>query len=208
LEAEQITGYRDVNVPLGGTDRFSFLHFVTGSLPSESLAALQDQAGADVALLPFEEREGRRTLIAITTRRQRARLEGALASLGFEAQQLPTSETLTTDALWARNAHDRETLAKEIQQNEAAMARFGNEVGRPLAETEHALLRERQFVEAENNSSHSESTALVSGWMPAADLPAVTDRLASITGGRHLLRTLSAEQIPAVEVPVRLDQPR
>lgn len=44
-------------------DQFSFLHFVTGSLPAENLERLQEEVDENVALLPLPERGGRQPLI-------------------------------------------------------------------------------------------------------------------------------------------------
>ena len=50
---ERVSSYRGLEIPLDGLDQFSFLHFVTGSLPAQNLERLGKEVGDNVALLPL-----------------------------------------------------------------------------------------------------------------------------------------------------------
>ena len=75
---DRVSSYRGLDLPLDQLDQYSFLHFVTGSLPAENLAKLPTDLGENVALLMLPEQNGRLPLIALTTRRRRLALEEAL----------------------------------------------------------------------------------------------------------------------------------
>ena len=47
--------YRGFDIPLGEPDQFSFLHFVTGSLPAQNFEGLRNELGDNVALFPWLE---------------------------------------------------------------------------------------------------------------------------------------------------------
>jgi hypothetical protein len=49
----QLGSYQDLDLPLDGADSFTFLHFVTGSLPAENWEMLQGSVDAQVAWLPL-----------------------------------------------------------------------------------------------------------------------------------------------------------
>ncbi len=50
---QRISSYRGFDIPLDGLDQFSFLHFVTGSLPDQNLEGLGKEIGENVFLLPL-----------------------------------------------------------------------------------------------------------------------------------------------------------
>src|ERR1051325_6277188 len=80
---EQVSSYGGLELPLDQFDRYSFLHFVTGNLPAESLEKLQNEIADNVALLPLSASAGRQPIIAMTTFGGRAALESALHNAGF-----------------------------------------------------------------------------------------------------------------------------
>ena len=59
---EQVSGYRELAIPLDRPDESSFLHFVTGTLPADNFGKLA--VGDNVALVPMPERNGRQPLVA------------------------------------------------------------------------------------------------------------------------------------------------
>ena len=66
--SERVSTYNGLEIPLAGLDQFSFLHFVTGSLPAQNLDRLRNEVGDNVALLPASRQKGQQSLFAITTR--------------------------------------------------------------------------------------------------------------------------------------------
>ena len=113
---EAVSSYQGLEIPLGPPGQFSFLHFVTGSLPEENLDQLQKEVGDNMVLLPLPKQKGRLPLIALTNRRNRLALESALQQAGFHYETLPAIEGATVDTLSEESHREQEHVAVELQQ--------------------------------------------------------------------------------------------
>jgi V/A-type H+-transporting ATPase subunit I len=201
---EGVSPYRGLEIPLDGPDRFSFLHFVTGDLPVQNLENLAKEVGDNVALFPLVQSKGRQSLVGITTLQNGPALEKALQQAGFQSGTLPVMEGKTVDRLSEEGEREQEGLAAELEQvngNVRAMAaRFE---GR-LAEMEMFADRERRLLEASQKFPRTETTILITGWVPAGDAAALEQRLGEITGGRYALQTTPPDDATEEEAPVLL----
>lgn len=205
---ERVSSYRGLDLPLDQPDRFSFLHFVTGSLPPANLGTLQQAIGANVALLPLPEQKGRQPLIAMTTRQGRAALESVLQQAGFQPETLPAVEGATVDTLGEASQCEQKQVAAELEQLRAQLQALAAEVTRPLAEIERMVNIERRLLEAEQHFPRTEAAVLLSGWVPAAAAPALEERLRQISGGRCVIETAVPQDSDDEQIPVLLRQPR
>jgi len=205
---EQVSGYRGLDIPLDGADRFSFLHFVAGNLPAENLEKLQEEVGARVALLPLPTREGRQPLLAMTTREGRPALESALERADFKRETLPVIESATVDTLSEDSLRDQASAAAELQETNEQIRALAAEVAPSLATIEQAATVERRLLEAERNFPRTETAVLLTGWVPAADLAALKQRLRDVTGGRCVIETALPGEMPPEQIPVLLRHPR
>jgi len=73
---------------------------------------------------------------------------------------------------------------------------------------ETALDLERRLLAAEQNFPRTESSLLLTGWLPSADVPALEQRLHELTRGCIIFGATPAEALPAEEIPVLLRPPR
>jgi len=202
----QVADYREVDLPLDPPDESSFLHFVTGSLPANNFATLQ--TGGAVALLPLAEREGRQILVALTTRQGRPDLDRALRQAGFQPQTLPVVAGATTAAWAERNQAGQKSAAAELEELNAKLQKLWGEFSPLWRQLETAVGAERRLLEAEQNFPRTESSLLVTGWVPSADVPELKQRVQEITRGRCVLETTPAEKLPTEAIPVLLRHPR
>lgn len=205
---KRLSPYRGLDVPLDGTDRFTFLHFATGSLPVANWAKLQQQAGADAALLPLPESEERQPLIIMTAQRNWPALERTLCQVGFQSEPLPEAAGATTDSLSSSSQREREQLAAELEQVSAALQNLAAGCAGALVEIERLADTERRLLEAELHFPRTEAAVLLSGWMPASDAHLLQERLLETTEGRCVLETHAPEVLPAEEIPVLFRHPR
>ena len=205
---ERVSSYRGLDIPLDQPDRFSFLHFVTGSLPTENLEALQQEIGDNMALLPLPEQKGRQPLIAMTTRRGRLALESALQRAGFQPETLPAVEGATVDTLSEESHREQNQVAAELEQLKAELQSLSAEFAPSLAEIERLTNVERCLLEAEQHFPRTEVAVLLGGWVPTDDAPALAQRVREITNGRCAIETLLPERLCDEEVPVLLRHPR
>ena len=179
-----------------------------GSLPAENLEKLQKEVGDNVVLLPLPKQKGRQPLIALTNRRDRLALESALQQAGFHHETLPAVEGATVDTLSEESHREQEHVAAELEQVNEEMRVLAAAAVRPLAEMEQLVNIERRLLEAEQNFPRTEAAVLLTGWIPAADAPALEQRLREITGGRCAIETTAPENLPEQQVPVLLRHPR
>jgi V/A-type H+/Na+-transporting ATPase subunit I len=205
---ERVSGYRGLDIPLDGPDRFSFLHFVAGSLPAENLEKLQKEVGARVALLPLPLREDRQPLLAITTRQGRPALESALERADFRPEELPAIEGATVDTLSEASLCEQASLTAGLREATEQLRRFAVKVASSLAKIEQATTLERRLLEAERNFPRTETAVLLAGWVPAEDTAALGQRLRKVTGGRCVIEIAPPEKTPPEEIPVLLRHPR
>ena len=205
---EQVSGYRGLEIPLDGTDRFTFLHFVTGSLPEEHLPRLQSEIGREVALLPLSTRKGRQYLVAMTTRSATAEMESALARAEFHREDLPVIPGATADTLSETNLNQQATLSVQISQAEQQLRAFATEIAPQLAKVYQAVLLERSLLEAAQNFPRTERTVILRGWLPVDRTAALEQSIQEVTRGRCVIETTPAESLPDEQIPVLLKHPR
>jgi V/A-type H+/Na+-transporting ATPase subunit I len=204
---KQVSWYRGLDIPLDGLDRYSFLHFVTGSLPAQNLEALEKEVGEKVALLPLAQEKARQSLLAISTRQGRPELERALQGAGFEHENLPIVEGTTVDGLSEEGEREQERLAQEWAQLNGKLKTVAAGFAPSLAEIEVFVDVERRLLDAGQHFSRTDSTILLTGWVPAADVAALEERLKEVTGGRYVIQTAMPES-GEEEVPVLLRHSR
>ncbi len=206
--SEQVSSYREAEIPLDEIGSFTFLHFVTGSLPVENLEQLQAAVGENVALLPLQPQEDRQPLIAMTTRRNRPALESALQCAGFRRETLPAVAGATPESLAESSQREQQQLAEELGRLENDIRSLAAEAARPLAELEEAAKIERRLLEAEQQFPRTETAILITGWIPAEDAPVIEQNLKRITGGRCTIAATEPCDVAEEEVPVLLRHAR
>ena len=203
---EQMADYREVELPLEQRDDSSFLHFVTGSLPARNFESLE--TGGNLAVLPLARRNGRQLVIAMTTRQGRPSLDRTLQAAGFQAEKLPVIAGATS-AGWAKqNRREWEEVTGELEQLNTRLKSVAEEFRPAWAQIEGLAALERHLLEAEQHFPRTESSVLVSGWAPNADISGLERRVQEITNGRCVIETTAAEKIAGAEVPVLLRHPR
>jgi len=199
---DQVSAYGALELPVDRLGQMTFLHFAIGGLPPDRLEDLEDKVGSNVVLLPLAEEGDRKRLVAITSRKGRFALETALEEVGFrrEALTAPTDETTAKVADEARREQAR--LAREMARHGEALETLRTETAQPLADLRRVAEVERQILEAEQNFPRTETTALITGWVPTADVPAVARRIRELTGGRCVIETADPGDVPEEEIPI------
>ncbi len=205
---ERLSSFCGLDLPLDQPDRFSFLHFVTGSLPPANLGTLQQEIGDNVALLPLPGQKGRQALIAMTTRQGRPALECALQQSGFQSETLPVVEGATADTLAGASQREQKVVADELEELRAQLQALAVQFVKPLAEIQNLANFERQLLTAEQHCSRTETAVLISGWMPADSESEVAKQLRQVTDGRCVIETAGAHDYVDEPVPVLLRHPR
>jgi len=205
---DQVQAYEGLELSFDQIGRFSFLHFAIGSLPGENMAAFEKQVGENVVLMPLAEAEGRRRLVAVTSRKGRFALETALEGVGFQREAIAESATGTMRDLLEEARREKDQLSVELTRPREAIAALVRDVSRPLAVLRAVVGVERKILEAEQNFPRTESTVLINGWIPADEVVAMRRHLQNLIGGRCVVETQDPGDVPEEEIPVLVKHPR
>ena len=205
---DQASAYEGLGLPMREFAGTSFLHFATGSLPAENLEDLQKELGDNVVLLALGAREGRRHVVAVTSRKGQYALETSLGRVGFRHDALALGEGETVEHLVVRKRAEGEQAAGDLAAAEEALRAVASDAAPVLADLQYLASTERMILEAQQNFPRTQSTVLVSGWVPAADSVGVDRRLLEITAGRCAIESTDPKGVPDHEIPVLLRHPR
>ena len=205
---EQMASYRGLAVPLDQLGRFSFLHFVTGSLPPENLEPLQESVGANVVLLAMPKLSSRQPLIALTSRTGRHALESVLQRAGFQNEALPSLAGATADTLAETSRQEAEQVATQLEQLDSEVQALATTAARPLAEIEQMVDTERCLLDADQNFPRTEAAVLLRGWVPATDVAALKRHLKEAANGRCVIESIATSEAPEDQIPVLLRHSR
>jgi V/A-type H+-transporting ATPase subunit I len=205
---DQVSAYEGLELSFDQIGRFSFLHFALGSLPEENLSGFEKEVGPNVVLLPLGEQGGRRRLVAVTSRKGRFALETELEKVGFARESMGRPDAGTMQDVLEEARREKEQLSDELTRPREALANLARETAPELAMLRAVVRVERKLLEAEQNFPRTDATVLINGWIPAEDVPSVRRRLQDLVGGRCVVETEEADDVPEDEVPVLLRHPR
>jgi V/A-type H+/Na+-transporting ATPase subunit I len=206
--SEKISRYRGIEIPLDGPDQFSFLHFVTGSIPEENLENLAKEVGDNVVLLSLEQHDGKQPFFAITTRQGGSTLERALEQAGFQREKLPVIEGVTVDRLSEEGEREQEQIATEFKQSKDKLKAIAAGSALPLTEIEVFADMEYRILDASQKFARTETTVLIEGWVPASDVVNLEQHMREITSGRYVLQTSLPDPSTDEQIPVLLGHSR
>jgi V/A-type H+/Na+-transporting ATPase subunit I len=201
---DRVSPYRGLDLPLDHPDTYSFLHFVTGTLPTQNLEGLENNLPENATVLPLTEKKGRRSLVAVTSRQGRAALENALQEAGFQRELLPSMEGTTVDTLFGERGSEQEAVVVRLQEVNEKIRALAAEIGQPLAGIDEMVGTECRLLEAAQKFPRTEAAVLLAGWVPSEDVPAIEHSVARITRGRYALETTSPGDTAEEPVPVLL----
>ncbi len=181
---QQVEGYRDLNIPLDGPDSYSFLHFVTGTIPVEHIGDLRTQLGSDTALVTLPEQKGRYPVIAMTTRGQSAALADALQGVGFQKDVLPVQDGATADSLCSEKENEQKRLDEELERLGIRIRQLAEDFSPDLYRMESMIHTELGISRAQQSLGRTDAAVFISGWVPDHKSADVTEVLKAVTGGR------------------------
>ena len=199
---EQLSSFKQVNLPFSELGNFSFLHFAIGSMPSAKIDELRDELADNVVLLPLPRNESDSALVAVTSRTGRFAMETVLKKEGFKKETVVLDEGKTLNDFIAKSQEEAEAADRTLSDLALAKRGLAADHAGELRQMRASVIAEKSVLGAEEQFAHTAQTTLVTGWVPEPDAKRVTDRLQEITEGRCAVETLAPEQVPDVKVPV------
>jgi V/A-type H+/Na+-transporting ATPase subunit I len=200
---QQVEGYRDLDIPLDGADTFSFLHFVTGTIPAEHIEGARAQLGRDTALVTLPAQKGRYPVIAMTTRGQSTALDDVLQRAGFQRDVLPVQDGATLDSLCSEKESEQARLDEELERLGIRIRQLADEFAPELSRMEAVMHEELGIARAQLSLGRTSATVFISGWVPGNKSAEITGVLKEVTGDHCVVEMLKPGKTE--EVPTLLD---
>ena len=201
---EQLSTYRGLNLPLNEEGQSPFLHFLAGHLPSENLQKFEQSIDAAIALVPIASHNGRQHVVALTTRRGEKHLLQALKKVDFRRDALPFLEGVTLDELLQTALEQQAAVSSALQSTQEQLRAFASKIAPALARHEQAVRLEKLLLQAEENFPRTESTVLLSGWVPEELKGTLAASLMAVSGETSVVKFSAVMAQPVEDVPVLL----
>ncbi len=193
----ELEPFRGVAFPLEELENFNFLHFATGSLPSEEALAVAEEVGDRSIILPLREEGGRAKVVAVAGTKSGWALETALKKHGFRPEPLAEGqEGLAVDIAEQLEKQVEETRAATGQADEARRA-LRRELGGDINQLWRRTVIEQRILEAQQRFGKTTSTYAISGWVPGSDVEEVRERVRTVTQGRIMIEEQDTQELLA-----------
>ncbi len=203
-----------VDFPLENRDAYSYLAVETGRVTDENLEILKKRLeGVLHVLTPLNSLGGMTTLIVITLRRDKAKLEQALAESAFERLDYEHAGPAVSPEVLKDADRQIEGYESKLAEAQSRLDEIGQKqddfLRRELFRVRREVLKQ-QILKYFRKTEH---TFLLSGWLPSANLQAMVVELKRATKNRCVIETTLAEKVASVrsgqlEVPVHMKNPK
>jgi V/A-type H+-transporting ATPase subunit I len=198
---DQVHGFEGTPLLPSRLGEYSFVHFALGTIPAEKLQKVGGEVGERVLLVPFRDLGDQRRVLAITTKKGRWALDSALQKHGFRPEEVKDVLPGLPDEVLASA---RLRLAQVIQEDESIRKTLDG-----LAVSEGSRLRQywrqlavrQRIVRAHENFGRTESTYLVSGWVPVTRVERFVNTCLELTEHRAIIEIHDPEEMPGGEEP-------
>jgi V/A-type H+/Na+-transporting ATPase subunit I len=199
--------------PLEGRDAYTYLAVETGRVADRNLGALKSRLEPLLhTFLVLGSAKGYSTIVAVALKRDRDRLQAALAEAGFDPITPEKAEWMLTPEKLGELESKIDNTRKEIEDSVKRLERLASKHG--------AFLRSVLFRIRWESLKHTilryfrktDQTYVLSGWLPKVERESFAKELRKATSGRCVLDENRAEDLEAVQngkvqVPVKLKNP-
>ncbi len=200
---EQVAGYRDLDIPLDGPDTYSFLHFVTGTIPAENVESVHGQIGKDAALVVLPGQKGRIPVIAMTTRAKSLTLEDVLQKGGFQKNVFPVEGGATVDSLCSEKENEQKRLDEELARLDIRISEMAQEFTPDIDRIDSIINAELGIARARQSLGCTGTSVVISGWVPGFKSAEIADTLKKVTSDHCVVEITEPKE--ADEVPTLLN---
>jgi V/A-type H+-transporting ATPase subunit I len=202
----ELRAFMKMGLPLAELELLTFIHLQTGRIDLAKLPWLTAELGERAIVVPLGD-DGR--IAAVSSKKGRFALDGALKQAGFVPQPLPADlKGLPSDVIASLESEEAALLAAKADmegQREALAA----ENDQRLACLMQGFRMAARIEEAKRGLFSTDQVYLIQGWVPRDRLKEMAEQLEAVTEGRLAARSFDPEEVPAVaegrvKVPVAL----
>ena len=207
--------FANLNAPFTDLDQLSYLTLRIGRLDPKEQERLREKLADRAVIISLGPgTEGDKSapgdrVLAAASRKGRFALDSELKKLDFQPITIPEGYKGVPEELLAGLEAKLKEVEKAREETLRLKGRFHEEYALPLRALTAAWLMAEAVEQLKERLVATKNIFLLSGWIPADELPRLVDDLAHITEGRVAIRAFSPEEIPGVKegrekVPVSL----
>lgn len=176
------------------------LHLVAGRL---SPSLLPDLTGslADRAIVLNDPADSvrRGQVLVLTSRRNRWAVESELGKLGFVGEAIPEDRHGSPEQERGEIESRLKELQTEIEQHRLAILRLADRYGGMIEGLWRQVRQQIMLVEAQKQFGQSRHLYCISGWVPAAKVPALREVVERVTSGTAVVEEIAPDEDERVQ---------
>ena len=198
---EQVEAFEGTTLLPSRMGEYSFLHFALGTIPAEKLKPLQGALEEGVLLVPFRDMGDQKRVLAVTTKKGRWALETSLQSHGFKPEEVQELMPGLPDEVLSGARRRLSEIVAEDDGLTAQLARIAAVAAARLQQYDRQLAVRQKIVRAHENFGRTQSTYLVTGWVPATRVERFVIEVLRLTEHRAIIEIHDPDDLPAGDEP-------
>ena len=203
-----------IGFELGHSDSYSYLAVETGKVADENVEILQKKLAPLLHVMtPLGQFGGMTTIVAITLRRDKEKLQAALREAGFEHMNLANDENAELSPELTKDIETKiEKIKIDLLEINAKLKTVGQKNYEFLRSILYTVRREGLKQQILKYFRKTERTYLLTGWLPRLQKEVLISEIKKATQGRCIIEVIDAEKLQSVrsgklDVPVQLNNP-
>ncbi|HOJ42854.1 MAG TPA: V-type ATPase 116kDa subunit family protein, partial [Syntrophorhabdaceae bacterium] len=199
--------FRGSELPLLNEKDFTFLHFVTGSIPLNNLDILNKNL-KDTLVFPLSRQKNQQYLFVVTTKEESYEVETLLEDAGFQKEILPIIEKESIDSFLSKQDEEFKNISRDIERINLKLEELRLQTKDILDKIEGFIEYEFRLTSAGQKFLRTESTVTLSGWVPYSEVHSIENTIKASTKNRYVLNIIEPDESMEQDVPVLLKHPR
>lgn len=200
--------YKGIELPLLDEKEFSFLYFVTGSIPLNNFDIFNKNLRKNAVVIPLSRDKDQQYLFIATTKEESHEIETALEQAGFQKKLLPVVEKETIDSFLKEREKEYIKTSEEMEHINIEIEHLRFQVKDLLDIIEGFVEYEFRLLSAGQKFLRTEATVTLSGWVPFIEIQSIEQTIKNATNNRYILNIRQPDDSIEHEVPVLLRHPR
>jgi V/A-type H+-transporting ATPase subunit I len=200
----QVAPFCGGQLPLQSLAALGRLEVLVGSVPESAWPQVEDSMGNDGVLVRLGRRSARVFLMALALPANRPGFETVLRNAGFQTEALPEPSAATPEALEVDSLRRWTRAEGELAETETALGALAARVDGSTRTGAELLDNEERFLAAQEGFARTQSTVLMSGWLPSNQAQRVEIEVRRATEGRCAWSVGDAPDEVGVEPPILL----
>lgn len=174
---------------------------LTGSIPEATWSTMLDQLRERAVIVGLGHRDDRRWFLLVSSPRHAGLIQEVLTRLGFRPQSPPVDEGRSPEERRNRANQEAQAARARLEALEAEVGTLVREAWPILDQVEQATNDEARCLDVQNGMPRTETTVLLSGWVPGEKADALGSAIRDATRGAYAFQPRGTGPEPARASP-------